>query len=205
MKDLVDYNNPKSEIAKGYIDLKDSIVSLNNRNMKTIIITSPINDKEHVNLAANLAVVMSKSGYNTLSMDCNIEKGILGKVFDINSKVGITDYILNKKDVMEVIKNTDLDTLKVIMPGEDYIDVLGNKRMEYLIEEVKKQFDYIIINAPSVLHGNSLQVLARYCDGIVIVIDHEKTEIEDVRRTQMKLNRVKDKVIGCVLNNFNKY
>lgn len=205
MKDIVAYNNPKCDIVKRYIDLKDSIVSLSYGTMKTVMITSPKEDKGHANLASNLAVVMSKSGYNTLIIDGNIENSTLDKVFGVKSESGLTDYVLKNESLDKVIKDTEVDNLKVITAGIQDIDILGNKKIEALIEECKNNFDYIIINGTATLNGNGSQVLAKYCDGIVLVVEHEKTELSDVKRVQVKLERFKEKILGVALNNYRDY
>lgn len=205
MKDILTYNNPKSEIVKRYIDLKDSIVSLRNRDLKTIMITSTNESIQHAELAANLAVAISKNGYNTLIIDCDIENGILGKVFGINKEFGLSDYIFDNKRLIEIINDTELDSLKVIATGEKSIDIIGRRGVQTLLEDVKKDYDYIIINGPTVLNGNGTQVLAQYCDGIIVAVEHEKTKIEYVKKLQSKLENYKDKILGVVLNNYNCY
>lgn len=205
MKNIVAYSNSKSDVVKRYIDLKDSILSLSDRNMKVVMITSPKEEEGNADLAANLAVIMSKSGYNTLIIDCNIENSTLDEIFEVKLELGLTDYVLKNESLENIIKSTDLSSLKLITSGQQYIDVLGNRRVEVLIEESRKSFDYIIINGPSVLNCSATQVLAKYCDGIVLVVEHEKTELEDVKKIQLKLERVKEKILGVVLNSYRYY
>lgn len=205
MKDIVAYSNPKSDIVKRYVDLKDSIVSLNDENMKIVMITAPTEEEGQAALAANLAVIMSKSGYNTLIIDCNIENSILDKVFEIKSVIGLTDFVLKDQSLDNILQNTELDNLKVIITGSQDIDIIGNKKIQVLLEECKKKFDYIIINGPSTLKGSGAQVLAKYCDGVVLVVEHEKTELEDIRKVQVKLEKFKEKILGVALNKYNTY
>jgi Mrp family chromosome partitioning ATPase len=72
--------------------------------------------------------------------------------------------------------------------------------MGVLIEELRKEYDFVVIDSPPLLNLADSRVLARVVEGILLVVKGGETPREVVRKAQNYLLEVGGNVIGVVLN-----
>jgi capsular exopolysaccharide synthesis family protein len=100
-------------------------------------------------------------------------------------------------------KASILDTWYIMPSGEippNPSELLGSKRMETALEQLREKFDYIVIDLPPVNIVSDELSIANLITGMIIVIREEYTEKKELERCfrQLKLSNVK--VLGCVMN-----
>ena len=78
-------------------------------------------------------------------------------------------------------------------------ELLGSYRMEQLIKDRRKNYDYIIVDGPPVLLVSDAKVLAKIVDGTVLVFNAAATRKGAALRTIRELQAVDAKIVGCVL------
>jgi Mrp family chromosome partitioning ATPase len=79
-------------------------------------------------------------------------------------------------------------------------EFLANKRMKALLEIFRGEFDIILLDSPPAAAMSDATVLARYCDGIIMVVKAGTTHLEEIRRAKEQLDSVKAPIVGAVLN-----
>ena len=79
-------------------------------------------------------------------------------------------------------------------------EILDGERFKHLIETVKEKFDIVIIDTPPMGSVIDAAVIAKNCDGGIIVINSGQASYRQIRKTKEKLERSDSKIIGCVLN-----
>jgi capsular exopolysaccharide synthesis family protein len=79
-------------------------------------------------------------------------------------------------------------------------EFLANKRMKALLEILRGEFDVILLDSPPAATMSDATVLARYCDGIIMVVKAGTTHLEEIRRAKEQLDSVKTPIVGAVLN-----
>jgi Mrp family chromosome partitioning ATPase len=79
-------------------------------------------------------------------------------------------------------------------------EFLANKRMKALLEILRGEFDIILLDSPPAATMSDAKVLARYCDGIIMVVKAGSTHLEEMRRAKEQLDSVQAPIVGAVLN-----
>jgi capsular exopolysaccharide synthesis family protein len=106
-----------------------------------------------------------------------------------------------------VITPSGIESLSVLASGPippNPSEILSSKRMENLMEELSRQFDTILIDAPPTLAVTDSQIIAARCNGVLLVIDSGKVKREIAQKAKASLERVNARILGVVLNNVNR-
>ncbi len=166
-------------------------------------VTSSMRGEGKSTTSINTSYVLAETGAKTLLIDGDLRIPSVAKKLQIDGKPGLTDLLMGEMNVGD-IKTQVIDTWYVL-PGGDIppnpSELLGSSRMSALLEELKKHFDYIVIDLPPVnLVPDALSV-SKLISGMILVVREgytQKKEVEQCIR-QLKLSNVN--VLGCVMTN----
>jgi capsular exopolysaccharide synthesis family protein len=144
-----------------------------------ILVTSSFSGEGKSFVSTNIAAVMALTGKKTVIMEFDIRKPKIVSGLDLKRKAGITNYIIGKSSFQElVVKVNEIDNLYVIPcgpippnPAEILLDPLLNE----LMQEVREQFDVVIMDtAPIGLVSDALN-LSRFADCTLYIVRHGHT------------------------------
>ena len=203
---LVSYFQPGSLAAEQIRKLRAYVSKRNNPNSpKTILVTSAVSGEGKTFVAANLAAGIANDLHtHALLIDCDLRKPFLSEWFEIPKSKGLSDYLSgNGTAVSEFITSTELSKLMVFSAGsnkENPTELIGSKKMEALLQELKSQQDsrYIIIDSTPILATTEPEVLGKLVDGIILVVRAGVTPRETVQQAVRSLDA--GKILGVVLN-----
>lgn len=213
MKDeLVVYDKPKSSLSENIRTIRTNLeFTAINGGLKTVLITSSISGEGKSFIASNLAVAFAQAGKKTLLIDCDIRKGRLHKIFDLDDNVlGLSNLLVdeelvndievnNKKYIIETkVNNLYLIPRGMIAPNPS--ELLGSARAVRLLKILKKKFDYIILDCGPTIGLPDALILARLADKVVIVSSLNYTPMDMLVNTKKSLENVKAKIAGVVVN-----
>jgi polysaccharide biosynthesis transport protein len=152
----------------------------------------------------NLAFTCAKGGYNVLVVDADLRRATQHKFFDVSNDFGLTDYLLGRAEVDEIIKTTKIDNLSFIpagqLPGES-VGILNSQRMTDLISKLKQQYDLVFFDSPPILGVSDGSVLASEVDVTIMVVQHRRFPRAMLQRVKQAVLGVGGRLIGVVLNN----
>ncbi len=149
-------NHPRSGLSESFRGLKTNITTImKGKDSKVISINSLIPGEGKSFISCNLAAILAKSNKKILLIGADLHKPTLHNHLGIKNSIGLSDYLMNKKELREIIFSTSIDNLNFIQTGTvsgNPSELLDNSKFEQLIDQTKKMFDYIIIdNAPLLL------------------------------------------------------
>lgn len=201
---LIAYEDPTSSITEQYRLIRTNIEFASvDKQIKTIVVTSPSPGDGKSMTAANLAIILAQQDKRVLLVDADLRKPSVHYTFKVDNRYGLTN-LLTKQNILEKSKlKTSLLNLDVLTSGPippNPAELLNSKNMELIIEELNNNFDYIIFDTPPVLAVTDAQVLANKCDGIVMVISSGKTTKKEALKTKDLLYKIKTPLLGVVLN-----
>jgi capsular exopolysaccharide synthesis family protein len=202
---LVPYFDPKSLISEQYKILTTNILALNkNKPPRVISVTSSIANEGKSVTALNLAITMSQAMHKPriLLIDADMRKGKMVKYLGVGAHKGLSEYLSGKAEINDIIFNIDIEHLSFISSGEipsHPAELLASARMKTLLNELRTQFEFIIIDTPPVIPVTDAVLISAQVDGVVMVISAGETQRGMVRRATELLNQGHGEVIGHVL------
>ena len=201
---FVTKEKPKSLSAEAYRSLRTGIkFSSVDKPIKTIVITSALIGEGKSTVAGNLAYTLNQDGAKVLVIDCDLRKPSMHCNFSVSNEEGLTDVLAGSSDLKSVIKKIE-GSLFLITAGTtspNPAEILGSKAMEDLIKELYVDFDYIILDTPSVLPISDTLLLAAKADATLIVVKAKKTKEKMVKESYSKLVEARANVIGTIFPN----
>ena len=201
---LVTVLNPASAASEAYRTLRTNLLySLVDVPPKVIVLTSPGPREGKSTTCANLGVVLAQADKKTLLVDCDLRNPVLHKVFGLRNLWGIVNVLVGEYDLLEV-SHEPLLGLKVVTTGPappNPAELLGSQRFAKFLADVRKDFDYVLIDAPPVQVVSDPAILASQGDGVLLVLDARETRKGAVRRAMRSLEAVGAVVLGTVMNN----
>ncbi len=171
--------------------------------LKTLIITSAGPQEGKSTIAANLALTLANSGQHVIVVDADLWRPTQHKIFDIQTDVGLTNLLLGEANLSEVLQSTVAENLQVLPAGPlppNPADLLGSRRMEYLIETLREQADVVIFDTPPVLVDADAVILAARADAVLFVVYAGTARRTAVLRSCEALSAVGAHLAGVALN-----
>ena len=170
----------------------------------TFMITSALPGEGKTLTAINLALTFAKEHNSTvLLVDCDLRKQSVHKVLGIESKLGLIDALSDNRPLQDLIVWPGIDRLTLIS-GERTIsessEILNSMKMRALVNDIKSRYHdrYVFFDLPPILSAADAVAFAPLVDAVLIVVQAEKTLIQDVKRA---VNLIpKEKFLGFVLN-----
>lgn len=194
---------PKSIDAEAYRSLRSNIeYSSFDDEYRVIVVTSSVAGEGKSTTSGNLAIALAQSGNSVLLVDCDMRKPSIHKKFKISNAAGTAELLLRKK-LFEEVANKYNENLTIITAGKippNPSEMLASRAMTAFIEEMKKEFKYIILDTPPLQAVTDAQVLSTKADGVLLIVRAGSTKREMVFNSVDLIKKVQGKVIGTVLN-----
>lgn len=204
MRNLMSHQRPKSPISEQYRTLRTNIQFSNvDRNIRSIMVTSSVQEEGKSTTAANLAVVFAQQDKKVLLVDADLRKPTVQYTFQLENYIGLTNVLTQQTTLSAAIQHSSIDNLWVLTSGPippNPTELLGSQAMEDLFANMYKQFDVIILDTPPVLPVADAHILASQCHGSVLVIKSNAVKKDAVLKAKDILLNAKAKLLGAVLN-----
>jgi capsular exopolysaccharide synthesis family protein len=213
---------PKSPVAEAYRLLRTNLKFLGMEKMgKSFIITSSTLREGKTTNVINLALTMAQAGMKTLIVESDLRKPSIYSVFGLYKEPGLTDILLGNYTWEEVVKGiTDLMVGKLEMgdlmktPGIDnlYIitcgsippnpsELLSSPKMSKFITEIEQKFDLVLFDTPPILPVADAAILSQLIDGTLLIYEVGRVSRQVLKRAKTQIDNVKGSVWGVILNN----
>ena len=171
---------------------------------KVIAITSCMENEGKSSISMNLGVSLAQSGEKVILVDADLRKSVLlGRNKVREEIVGLTHYLSQQAQLSDVIYGTNVDGFDIIFAGPSApnpAELLGNKYFTALIEILRKNYDYVIIDTPPLGVVIDSAIIAKECDGIIIAIESGLDSYRFVRGVKEQLEKAQCPILGVVLN-----
>ena len=170
----------------------------------TILISSGGPAEGKSTTAANLAYTFARGGYQTLLVDADLHRPAQGKIFGISNETGLTDCLLSRRRLEEVVRTTSVDNLYLLPSGKlpaEAIGILNSQQMVDFVEEARNRFDMLVFDSSPILGMSDAAVLTNVLDSVVIVVQHRRFPRSMLRRIKQAVVSAGGNVLGVVLNN----
>ncbi len=171
---------------------------------KIVVVTSVVPGEGKTTIAANLAAVLGNSEKKTIILSLDLRRPKIHKIFNLTNKAGMSTVLAGKDELKDVIwehqtiKNLDIVTSGPIPPNPS--DLIDSSIMQEIFDNLRKDYDYIIIDSPPISSVTDAILLMKNADVSLSVFMSEYSEKEYVRNLNETVEMYGLKHIGIVLN-----
>ena len=177
--------------------------------LKTLVVTSAAPGEGKTLTAANLAVTLAYDGLRVLLVDCDIRRPRVHGLFRMPRSPGLMEVLIASNGVggpsalPAAIRETSVKGLSVLPCGalpSNAAHLLSGTRMRILLQELREQYDIIVLDTPPVLATADAGIVASLTDGVLLVVRAGTTDRNAAQRAYQQLANVGARVVGTVLN-----
>lgn len=200
-------NKPEDKASEAFRTLRTRIkfLRVDDGAIKAILVTSPIAQEGKTFSTVNIGGSFARDNYKTILIDADLRKPRIHNMFNDKRVPGLTDYLFGQASFSDVLKKSRVNNLFYITSGKilpSPSEIVGSIQMKMLLEKLRNEYDYIIIDSPPLIPVTDAELLARYADATLLVVKANFTEIELIEKAVEVLKYDKSNFIGTVLNNF---
>lgn len=190
--------------AKEAINVLRGNIQLSGYDLKVIAITSALAHEGKSSIAFRLAKSLAGLKKRTLYLDCDIRNSMTISRYNIQQKtIGLTEFLCGSAWLNEIIYETDDRWLDMIFTGAiapNPSELVSGPLFEQLITLMRDNYDYVIVDTPPVNAVIDGTLVAKRCDGTILVVESGITERKQSVRAKKQLEYADIKVLGAVLN-----
>jgi succinoglycan biosynthesis transport protein ExoP len=202
--DLMMLRHPRSAMSEAIRHLRTSLMlSVSGGPPEAIVVTSPHPREGKSTISINLAIALAQDGRRVVILDCDLRRPRLHQVFHLDNAPGLTSYLTGNCNLETIIKPTEVDNLFLVPAGPippNPAELLNSQAYKNLLQELRREFNHIIIDTPPTLGFADARVLALQADGVLLVAKHQSTTREAGRLARQYLSQVNARMLGMVLN-----
>jgi succinoglycan biosynthesis transport protein ExoP len=224
---LVMVKQPASADAEAFRKLRTTFEFINPPGTaKTIMVTSAVEQEGKSTTIANLAIALARSDRRVALVDLDLRRPFLNRLFHISGRPGITDVALNQVDLSDALRpiplhasfgaasrNGDLSggpngrsalegLLHVLPAGTIPLpagDLLRDKRLLDVLDQVADKFDLVLIDAPPLLAFDDAMILSSHVDAVFAITRLNTVQRPILHEFARQLQNCQAKILGYVL------
>ena len=202
-------NDPTSVVSESIRMIR---TNLNFLDTKLINVTSTVPSEGKSEVISNLALSFAMLDKKVLVVDCDLRKPKVHKNFGLTRKRGVSDLVLAKgthKYTEAVQKYTDptkkasIDILTAGSKISNPSELINNKGFADLLNELKENYDLVLIDCPPISSLTDGVLVSKLCDGTVYVIESERTDYQVIESCIEELKNNKAFILGAILTKVN--
>ncbi len=200
---LVAITQPRSAYCEQFRSLRTRLLQAGERKkMQAFVVTSSGVAEGKTLTALNLAWLLAQTdGVRALLIDSDLRQPCANDYLGIDASVGLSEVLAGEAALDQCILRLEPAGLHLLPGGaarDDVAELLSGPRFGAVLAELRRMFDYIIIDAPPLGIFTDANVLINRADGALLVVRAGKTRYADVERILEQLPR--ERMLGVVLN-----
>lgn len=197
---------PQSTIAEAFRSLRTRMEFFTREAKNPVILVSSTGAGEGKTFAAiNLASAYSLADKKTLLIGFDLRRPTLSKSFEMNGTIGLSNYLIGKSTINNIIFETAYPNLYLIPSGPippNPGELSTSEKTDKLIKTLKEHFDFIIVDSAPIGTVSDNFSLAALADATLIVVRHGQTRKPHLNATisEVQVNGIKG--LSLVINDF---
>ena len=200
--------NLKSPFTESFRSLRTSLKFASaDKDIKIMVVTSALPSEGKTTIAVNLSYSIAFTGSKVLLVDIDLRSPAIYKTFKLSKAPGLTNYLVGENDkksyIHYVYEEVDYNNLHVIPSGTippNPAEIIESKKMKDFLSEAKKDYDYVILDAPPILSASEAVSISAFADGVILVARFGKTPVDAAEKAKELLVHAKANILGVVLN-----
>jgi capsular exopolysaccharide synthesis family protein len=191
-------------IGEAYRNLRISLLASHDGVPHTVtLVTSALPSEGKTSTAVNSAVVLALSGRRVLLVDADLRKPRCHRHLAAINRDGLASVLSGLMPLDAALQPTQIENLDFLGSGDipnNPSELLGSPEMTRTLEDLRRNYDHIIIDSPPVMVVSDALILSELADGVALVVDCGATSKQKVRAACTRLHHSRARLLGIVLN-----
>ena len=190
--------------AREAINVLRGNIQLSGYKLKVVAMTSSQANEGKSSMSFELAKSMASLNKKVIYLDCDIRNSVIRSRYHIHEKIkGLSEYLVGEIPIRDVVYKTDDPWLDLIFTGAvapNPSELISGNLFSQLISQLRDYYDYVIVDTPPVNAVVDGLLVAKQCDGTILVVESGVTERGSAMHAKRQLEFAGVKLIGVVLN-----
>lgn len=186
-----------------FLQVADESSARDHAGAAVVAITSSLAAEGKSTTASNLAAALAETGGRVLLVDADLRRPSIATALRIEGSAGLTTVLSGQADVADVVQEWGTHGLDVLASGPvppNPAELLGSPAMRRLVQELRRTYDYVVIDTAPILPVTDAAVLSRVVDGTIVVAHAGRVRRGQLAQALANLGQVSGRVLGIVLN-----
>lgn len=188
-------------VQEAYKTLRTNVIfSSPDQEKKVILISSTLQNEAKSTTAINLATAFAQNQSKVLLMDCDLRLPSVAKRLGLKQTPGLTDLLLSVETDGKIIyaRKNGLHVLTSGTIPPNPTEMLGSKKMEHILSQLTRSYDYIIMDTPPLETMPDAAILSKFATDVILVVRQDTTEKSELDAVIKKLELAQAKILGFV-------
>lgn len=188
---------------------KQSLLSVQSRldmqmeknGQKVLLVSSTLPQEGKSHISVNLALAALQNDKKTVIIDGDMRNPSVGRMFGFEGQsLGLSDYFDGKADVEEImIKSGNLSVISAGTRNGGISGIISDSKMQDLMEYLRRNFDFIVIDTPPAGLFSDADILAKYADTVLYVVRYDHASVKEIQEGMSSFIQ-NNKLSGYVIN-----
>lgn len=196
---------PKSQFSEAIRVLRTSLLFLGaDQSTRVIMATSSAPGEGKSTIASNLAACLAANGDSTILIDCDMRRPSVAKRLSVPNRIGLSSVLSGRASLEEaVVSVPSVEGLDALPSGPIPplpVELLGSDTMKSLLQRLRSEYRFVVIDAPPALMLSDALILSGYCDAVAIVVRMGLANRGMLTRTLESMRRTTRGISGVIVN-----
>ena len=201
---IICMTQPRSMIAESYKSIRTNLeFHRRNRLLQILLVTSPHSGDGKSTSASNIAISLAHAGRRVLLVDADLRRPSQHLLYGLSRERGLSQVLRGVVGVEHVTQPTKVENLDFVSCGPaapNPAELLASPAFGVFLGEVRKVYDYVIIDSSPLLAVTDPCVVAAQVDGIILIVRATTIKRHEAQHTGELLRSLGTPVVGAVIN-----
>lgn len=174
---------------------------------QTLLISSAMPQEGKSSLACHLAVSLAQAGQKVIIVDFDLRRPSMHRILGLPLGPGVGELLKGDVRLADVIQATDVPNVSFVPAGVEEESVSRGATsgvLSELLSDLRRQFDFVIVDAGPVLGSPSTRLLAQpqYVDGVILSVFKDVSQVSLVEDAKRVLTSFGAPILGTVLSGY---
>ncbi|MBD2569397.1 GumC family protein [Anabaena lutea] len=195
-------DNPYSLASAAFEMLMTNLnFTFSDKELRVILVTSSIPKEGKSFVAANLAVAKAQMGYRVLLLDADLRRPRQHEIWELPNVMGLSNLLVGQGELTktaQVMVGLEVLTSGTIPPNP--VALIDSQGMDLLIKEYAQEYDFVVIDAGSLVINADTQILGKLVDGMLLVVRPGMVDSRTAIAAKSLVEQSGQQVLGMVVN-----
>ncbi len=181
-------------------------LSFSGRDVRKIIFTSSTMSEGKSFMCMHILENLARRGRRVVLVEADLRRPFIIKRYDVEIQdeiLGLAHYLAGQCNLDDALYTTNLYGACIIPAGRELVNpisLLDSPYFSAMLDELADNFDMVIVDAPPVGMVIDAAIIAKSCDGVVLVAEYNKTRRRELLPCKKQMESSGCPILGCIIN-----